>query len=248
MPSASIKKSVLKIIETLPEWPAIQVLDLSCGEGAILELLQRKGCSAEGTHYRNDDYIVKNPSPVLSEVPIHDSVDLTQHLPFSDKSYDVVIATEVIEHLPSHAGFLAEAARITKDGGSLIITTPNINRLQSRIQFALTGQHEFRSARLGWDIPADAIYSTHHNPVYFPVIHTLLHHNGMRIVHTRFTKCSLAALLLIPLLPLIWLATVIEARHAIKRSRTGGINLLRWMLDIRLLFSDILLIQAKKIA
>ncbi len=179
MPSQVIIDNVLEIIMSLPDWTSLRYLDLSCGEGYLLDALHRAGCRVEGTHYREDDYIVKRPSPILTEVSIHEHVDLARRLPFDDELFDVVIATEVIEHLPNHSAFLAEATRIIKDQGHLVITTPNINRLQSRLKFVLTGQHELRSARLGWDVPADALYATHHNPVYFPVLHTLLDHNNM---------------------------------------------------------------------
>jgi len=247
MPSIAVQKRVVSVMQSLPGWPALRVLDLSCGEGRVLERLARAGCDVQGTHYRSDDYILKNPASILSRIPIHQNVDLTQPLPFENQSFDVVIATEVIEHLPSHAAFIQEAARLVKPGGHLILTTPNIHRLHSRWQFALTGQHELRSARFGWETPADELYTTHHNPVYFPTLHVLLHQHGMRMVQTRFTTCKPVALLLLPLLPLIYAATALEARHQIKRHRTGGRDLLRWMLDPRILFSDQLVVCARHI-
>jgi hypothetical protein len=109
-----------------------------------------------------------------------------------------------------------------------------------------TGQHELRSARLGWDIPPDDLYTTHHNPTYFPVIHTLLYHNKMRVIQIGFTRCSVAAYLVLPILPLIWIATAIEARHSIKRSRQGGLDLLRWLIHCNHLFSDKLIVCSQK--
>ncbi len=246
MPSQRIIDNVLDMISSLPGWPALRVLDLSCGEGSLLDCLHQKGCRVEGTHYRDDDYILKHPLEILSRVPIHNNVDLTRPLPFEDEQYDVVIATEVIEHLPNHSAFLSEATRIIKTNGHLILTTPNINRLQSRCRYFLTGQHELRSARLGWDIPPDNLYTTHHNPIYFPVIHTLLYHNKMRVIRTGFTKCSVTAFLILPILPLIWIATALEAPHSIKRSRQGGLDLLRWLINFNHLFSDKLIVCAQK--
>jgi SAM-dependent methyltransferase len=48
-----------------------------------------------------------------------------ENLPFAEKSFDVVIAFEVIEHLERWRDLLAEASRVLKDTGVLLISTPN---------------------------------------------------------------------------------------------------------------------------
>jgi len=46
-------------------------------------------------------------------------------LPFKDEVFDIVVATEVIEHFVEGELFLAEAYRVLKKDGVLILTTPN---------------------------------------------------------------------------------------------------------------------------
>lgn len=246
MPNKRVIAAAVRTIQALPGWPALRVLDLSCGEGYLIEAIAKTGCRVEGTHFRRGDYIVKSPSSFLANAVIHEGVDLAKPLPFADGTYDVVISTEVMEHLPSHVLLCAEAARILKPGGTFIFSTPNIHRLSSRLQFMLTGQHQLLSARLGWETPPGDLYSTHFNPVYFPVIHTLLYHNGLRIRSLLFTKMNPWAVLFLPFYPLFCLAAAVEARHALKRSREGGRDLLRWMNDLRMLFSNKLMIVTEK--
>ena len=49
---------------------------------------------------------------------------LTDTLPFSDNSFDIVFASNFFEHIPYPLPILKECNRILKDGGMLIATTP----------------------------------------------------------------------------------------------------------------------------
>jgi len=47
-----------------------------------------------------------------------------EKIPVKDNSFDVIICTEVLEHVPNPIGALKEMARILKSGGKLLITAP----------------------------------------------------------------------------------------------------------------------------
>ncbi len=51
-------------------------------------------------------------------------------LPFEDGSFDVVWASEVIEHVADTARFLSDVRRVLVPGGRLLVTTPNHPRLR----------------------------------------------------------------------------------------------------------------------
>lgn len=48
------------------------------------------------------------------------------NLPFEDGEFDAVLNFETLEHFPEPALMLAELARVTKPGGTLVVTTPNV--------------------------------------------------------------------------------------------------------------------------
>ncbi len=52
-------------------------------------------------------------------------VDANERLPFDDDQFDCVWCSEVIEHLNDPVHAMNELRRVTKPGGSLILTTPN---------------------------------------------------------------------------------------------------------------------------
>lgn len=52
-------------------------------------------------------------------------VDANQPLPFDSESFDLIWCSEVIEHLQDPAFVMSELRRVTKPGGTLVLTTPN---------------------------------------------------------------------------------------------------------------------------
>jgi ubiquinone/menaquinone biosynthesis C-methylase UbiE len=53
-------------------------------------------------------------------------------LPFKDNSFDVVWASEVIEHVADTARWLSEVRRVLAPSGRLLVTTPSHGRLRVR--------------------------------------------------------------------------------------------------------------------
>ncbi len=56
-----------------------------------------------------------------------------QAMPFKNEAFDCIVAGELIEHLEKPELFVQEAKRVLKEGGTLIITTPNKNSLINRL-------------------------------------------------------------------------------------------------------------------
>ncbi|HUR82673.1 MAG TPA: class I SAM-dependent methyltransferase [Thermoanaerobaculia bacterium] len=227
----------------MPGYPRLRVLDLSCGRGEILAALQRDGCTVRGTHYRADDYEVRSGKETfLSELAIDAGVELTLRLPYEDSAFDLVILSEVVEHLSTYIPVIHEAGRVLARGGHLLLSTPNIHRLHSRLHFFLTGTHKLIRERVSWNVSPEDLYAYHINPLDFPLAHTLLHQAGLRINKLRFTFFKRKHAWLFLLYPVFWLAT----RFEIRGRDEGERELARWMTHPAMLASEQLLIVARR--
>jgi SAM-dependent methyltransferase len=227
-------------------FPNLSVLDLSCGEGEILQALAACRCEVQGTHYREEDYIVRSRKS-LADIPLKTGVDLQRTLPFDTGSFDAVLLIEVLEHLETHSKVIHEAARVLRPGGWLVFTTPNIFRLHSRLQFFLTGKHKLIRRRTGWDLRADQLYAFHTHPVDFPLIHTILHQAGFALRNLHFTRFKWKSLAFIPLWPIAFLAcwlTIDKSARASKQFLESERDLNRWLCHPALLYSEQLLAVA----
>ncbi len=58
-----------------------------------------------------------------------DAIASAQRLPFRDDTFDCVLCTEVLEHLPNPVQALTEFRRVLKTGGRIFLTTPFFNPL-----------------------------------------------------------------------------------------------------------------------
>jgi SAM-dependent methyltransferase len=248
MPQRFIVQKVLRTLESLPEFPRLNVLDLSCGDGEILARLAERGCAVQGTRYRTDDYILQRDRPP-DRAPIAEGVDLAGRLPFDDAAFDVIILTEVLEHLESHGPVLRESGRVLRPGGRLVFTTPNVFRLHSRLQFFLTGKHKLIRRRVGWDLRTDDLYAYHIRPVDFPLVHALLHQADLTIERLGFTRFKFKSVFFLPLAPIVWLACRLTLDRDSRRNavfRAGERDLNRWLSHPALLFSEQLFVVARR--
>jgi len=92
--------------------PGARALDVGCREGIQSAWLAARGYTVIG--------VDKEPRCAHGI-----EVDLDQGLPFPDAHFDVVWCSEVIEHLRDPAPAVAELRRVTRPGGTMVLTTPN---------------------------------------------------------------------------------------------------------------------------
>lgn len=116
--------AILKIAQRqgFPPGPGLRVLDLGCGNGYIAGSLLAQGCevtgvdaSAQGIEIARETY----PNGTWLQVVVDDSCP-----PLPGTPYDVVISTEVVEHLYAPKAWARAAHRSLRPGGLFICSTP----------------------------------------------------------------------------------------------------------------------------
>jgi SAM-dependent methyltransferase len=179
--------------------------------------------------------------------------DLTLHWPLEDESFDYVLSSEAIEHLPNQLHVLGECARVLRPGGKLLLTTPNLLSLRARAAFMLTGNRAFKTwvdeITSVWGYENGRIYHGHAFLINYLQLRYLLWHSGLRVTEVVRNRFSLTSILLLPLVPLVWLATRGAMRKARRRNPRPGIyrEIERDLFSLAMLLSSNLFVVAEKI-
>jgi len=107
--------------------PGSRVLDLGCGDGALLDLLRREhGCSGYGVEIADGNVLacVKRGVDVI-QLNLDEGLSM-----FGDDSFDVVLQIDTLQHLRNAETMLRETARVGKLG---IVAFPNFAHWPNRL-------------------------------------------------------------------------------------------------------------------
>lgn len=114
-----------------------RILDIGCHIGTDLFQLPKVNPNAKfwGIDISSDAIsYAKKLAKLRGEKSIYFKVaDANKPLPFPESYFDVVLASEVIEHLHYPQQFLKEVRRILKSSGNLIVSTPNDKSIVNKI-------------------------------------------------------------------------------------------------------------------
>ncbi|MDE3067839.1 MAG: class I SAM-dependent methyltransferase [Verrucomicrobiota bacterium] len=172
-----------------------KVLDIPAGNGRLTACLRERGHDAvpADINRAGADYVYAN---------------MSEPLPFADGEFDTCICLEGIEHVVDSAALVREFCRVTKSGGRIIVSLPNIQGIFSRFHFLCTGCfYQF----VPWNHrplkPGEMIDRGHIAPLSQPQLAYLFDNYGARLAQLagdRWKKKCLIPFLL-PFVGLGWI-------------------------------------------
>ena len=113
-----------------------RALDLGCGAGAFTAALAEAGTDAVGVEIA--EAALARARAAHGEL-VFRLARLDGPLPFGEGAFDLVWASEVIEHVADTERWLMEVRRVMAPGGRLLLTTPS----HSRLRVAVLGVEHF---------------------------------------------------------------------------------------------------------
>ena len=155
------------------------ILDIGCYPLHLYNMLAKRGYQLYG--------IASPHEPIL-----HNNVHLLNiekdKLPFSPHKFDLILISEVIEHLPNYPlSLLVKIRPLLKHNGLLIITTPNVSRLYNifslilgrNIYFPLNQMSQTKTSNL-------TIYHRHNREYTAPELLHLLTQAKFEVISTKY--------------------------------------------------------------
>ena len=134
--------------DTLGVQPGDLVLDLGCGFGRHAFEAARRGANVVALDAGRDE--VEGVAAMFQAMAEAGEIDRAAlhtaavqgdalHLPFADATFDRVICSEVLEHIPDDLGAMRELARVLRPGGTMAVTVPRFG--PELINWALSDEY-----------------------------------------------------------------------------------------------------------
>jgi len=179
---------VIRLCEALR---ARRIVDIGCGNGALCRELASRGYDVVGCEPSAESLLLAQraaPELVFHKLGVDDDPSV-----IGNESFDVAIATEVVEHLVRPFSLPRFANQLLRPGGYLIISTPYHAYLKN-LFLALTNS---------WDAHLNPFWDGGHIKFWsYKTLSQLLNGSGFRIV--RFIGAGR--------LPFLWKSMIVVAQ------------------------------------
>jgi glycosyltransferase involved in cell wall biosynthesis len=108
-----------------------RILDLGCSDGALSAWLRSMGHEVTGVDVVKHDLVAERVDQFIE-------ADLDHGIPAEAGSgYDIVLMADVLEHVRTPEQLLADARKIVRPGGSVVLSVPNFGHWYPRLRTTL---------------------------------------------------------------------------------------------------------------
>lgn len=115
----------------------LTILDIGCGGGLVAEPLTRLGATVTGIDASEEAIEVATAHAAVMDLPITYNCTTAEELVTKSKTFDVVLALEIVEHVADVPGFLSTCTKLVAPRGNIILST--LNRTWKAYAFAIVG-------------------------------------------------------------------------------------------------------------
>lgn len=113
--------------------PQTTILDIGCNSGELGKMLKKKEVTIDGIDISRS--LLKKAKPFYRHLYRRDLYQPQPNIP--PVKYDFIIMADILEHLPRPDLLLTNLQKYLRPNGQIIISLPNIARLEIRLQLLL---------------------------------------------------------------------------------------------------------------
>ncbi|MBD2256941.1 bifunctional 2-polyprenyl-6-hydroxyphenol methylase/3-demethylubiquinol 3-O-methyltransferase UbiG [Pseudanabaena sp. FACHB-2040] len=106
-------------------WQGLKVLDVGCGGGFTCEFLATRGAVVSGIDQSQNLIDQAQQHAAVNQLPIDYRHGYGEELPYTDRTFDVVVCVDVLEHVADLQQTVSEIHRVLKPGGFFCFDTIN---------------------------------------------------------------------------------------------------------------------------
>lgn len=140
-----------KLIRRVVPWRRGRILDIGCGNGDLLTILDRAGWDVHGYEpHATTAEAANRRLDHLGRRVVHSDAGAFDAWPA--QSFDVITLWHVIEHLPEPLAMLRVVHRLLRPGGLCLIQTPHVAAAEALV---------LRSYWHGWELPRHLWFFSH---------------------------------------------------------------------------------------
>lgn len=167
-----ILEEILKV-----KWENEKVLDLGCGDGRLTNQLTKIFLEGVALDFsENMLKVAKKRAEDSGRAKLGYICASAQKLPFKDNSFDVVVSSELIEHVPGPEKVILEINRVLDSKGHLYLTTPNPYAIHTYLD-KLAGKQDLD--KKSYSVHEGKVYD---EPISPRLLRNMIEKGGFRII------------------------------------------------------------------